>query len=151
MFLRHRHSHNRHVQNVSFIEPEFFVLLSQFFLSLNTNNCSFWKLNNRFWQCNSIFTTTPSRYLYKKSSWYIRSELLTQWNAGCKTLNNDHYDNTYFLLFMFFSFMVDYIKFRLALAISFQGNFHMRCEASFIWTKLQWYNTFWNLVLTIVD
>jgi len=28
-----------------------------------------------------------------------------------------------YLLFMFFSFMVDYIKFRLALAISFQGKF----------------------------
>ena len=27
---------------------------------------------------------------------HIRSELLTQWNAGCKTLNNDHYDNTYY-------------------------------------------------------
>ena len=37
-----------------------------------------------------------------------------------------------YLLFMFFSLMIGYIKFRLALAISFQGNFHMRCEASFI-------------------
>jgi len=34
-------------------------------------------------------------------------------------------------LFMFFSFMVDYIKFRLALAISFQGNFYMQCEETF--------------------
>jgi len=37
-----------------------------------------------------------------------------------------------YLLFMFISFMVDYIKFRLALAISFQGNFHTRCEETFI-------------------
>ena len=32
---------------------------------------------------------------------------------------------------MFFSFMIHYIKFRLALAISFQGNFHMQCEETF--------------------
>jgi len=38
-----------------------------------------------------------------------------------------------YLLFMFFSFMIDYIKFRLALAISFNGNFHMmRREETFI-------------------
>ena len=48
---------------------------------------------------------------------------------------------------MFFSF----IKFRLALAISFKGNFHMRREETFIWTKLQWLDTFWNIVLTSVD
>ena len=42
---------------------------------------------------------------------------------------------------MFFSFMIDYIKFRSALDISFQGNFHTRREETFIWTKLQWYNT----------
>ena len=62
----------------------------------------------------------------------IRSELLTQWNAGCKTLNNDHYDYKYYLLFMFFSFKVDYIKFGLGLAISFQGNFSTRCEETLI-------------------
>ena len=33
-----------------------------------------------------------------------------------------------YLLFMFFSLMIGYIKFRLALAISFQGNFHMRVK-----------------------
>jgi len=31
-----------------------------------------------------------------------------------------------YLLFRFFSFMIDNIKFRLALAISFQVNVHMR-------------------------
>ena len=30
--------------------------------SLNTNNCSFWKLNNRFWRCYRVFTTMPPRY-----------------------------------------------------------------------------------------
>jgi len=42
--------------------------------------------------------------------------------------------NTYYqgLLFMFVSFMIDYIKFRLALAISYQGNFHKWCEETFI-------------------
>jgi len=35
-----------------------------------------------------------------------------------------------YLLVMFFSFMFDYIKFRLALAISLQGNFHTRCGES---------------------
>ena len=52
---------------------------------------------------------------------------------------------------MFFSFMIDYIKIRLDLAISFKGNFHTQREETFIWTKLQWYNMFWNIVLTIVD
>jgi len=33
---------------------------------------------------------------------------------------------------MFFSFMIDYIKFRLALAISFQGNVHTRREETFL-------------------
>jgi len=37
-----------------------------------------------------------------------------------------------YLLFMFFSFMVDYIKFGLGLAISFQGNFSTRCEETLI-------------------
>ena len=62
--------------------------------------------------------------------------MLTQWNAaGCQTLNNDHYIYTYcqrlsaFLLF--FSFMIDYITFQLALAISFQGNMHTRREETF--------------------
>ena len=65
---------------------------------------------------------------------YILSELLTQWNAGCKTLDNDHYVYAYhrILLFGFFSFMIDYMEFRLALAFSFQGNFHMRREETFI-------------------
>jgi len=34
---------------------------------------------------------------------------------------------------MFFSFMVDYIKFRLALAISFQGNFHLLGEKKLLY------------------
>ena len=70
----------------------------------------------------------PPRFLIVESRAYIRSELLTQWTAGCKTLNNVHCDYTYYqgLLLVFFSFMVDYIKFRLALAIFFQGNFHTR-------------------------
>ena len=42
--------------------------------------------------------------------------------------------------------MIDYIKFQLTLAISFQGMFYMRREETFIWN-----NTFWNLVWTIVD
>ena len=95
MFLRHRHSHNRHDQNVSFIEPEFFVLLSKFFLSLNTNNCLFWKLNNSCWGCNKCFHHNASEVLVESRA-YIRSELLTQCNAGCKTLNKDHYDYTYY-------------------------------------------------------
>jgi len=51
---------------------------------------------------------------------------------------------------MFF-FMVDYIDFWLALAISFQDNFHRRREETFIWIKLQRYDMLWNHVLTIVD
>jgi len=39
---------------------------------------------------------------------------------------------TDYLLFMFFSCMVDYIKFRLTLAISFQDNFHTQGEETFI-------------------
>ena len=83
-----------------------------------------------------MFSPQPLRGTCIESRAYtcIRSELLTQWNAGCKTLNYDHYDYTYYqgLLFMFFSFMIDYIKFWLALAISFQGNFHTRCEETFV-------------------
>ena len=53
-FLRRRHSHSRRVL-VSFIKQEcFFLWYWVDCLSLNTNNCSFWKLNNRFWQCNSV-------------------------------------------------------------------------------------------------
>jgi len=37
-----------------------------------------------------------------------------------------------YLLFMFFSFMIDFIKFRLPLAISFKGNFHTQHEETFI-------------------
>ena len=36
-----------------------------------------------------------------------------------------------YLLFVFFSFVIDYIKFRLALAISFQGNVHTWHEETF--------------------
>ena len=39
----------------------------------------------------------PFRGIIVESRAYIRSELLTQWNAWCKTLNNDHYDNKYLL------------------------------------------------------
>jgi len=37
-----------------------------------------------------------------------------------------------YLLFMFFSFMIDYIKFRLVLAISLLANFYMQHEETFI-------------------
>jgi len=37
-----------------------------------------------------------------------------------------------YLHFMFFSFMIGYIKFLLALAISFNGNFHTWREETFI-------------------
>ena len=37
-----------------------------------------------------MFLPHRPRSTCRKSSLYIRSELLTQWNAGCKTLNNDH-------------------------------------------------------------
>jgi len=56
---------------------------------------------------------------------YILSELLTQLNSRCKTFNNDHFEYMCihtirdYLLFMFFSFMIVYIKFLLGLAISF--------------------------------
>jgi len=33
----------------------------------------------------SPLSTTPLRYLIVESRVYIRSKLLTQWNAGCKT------------------------------------------------------------------
>ena len=61
--------------------------------------------------------------------------MLTQWNAaGCQTLNN-YYIYTYYrrlsAFLLFFSFMIDYITFRLALAISFQGNMHTRREETF--------------------
>ena len=80
-----------------------------------------WKLNNGYWRCNSEVLV---------ESWaYIRSELLTQWNAGCKTLNNDHYQYTYYQRLFCFScsspLWFDYIIFRLALAISCKDNFHM--------------------------
>ena len=73
----------------------------------------------------------------RKSSLHnVLSELWTQRNvAGCKTLNNDHYvyTCTYYQrqLFVFFSFMTDYLNFRLALAISFQGNVHTWLEETF--------------------
>ena len=59
LFSRRRHSHNRRVQNVSFILWYWVDCLS-----LDTNKCLLWKINKRFWQCNSVFTTTPPRYLY---------------------------------------------------------------------------------------
>ena len=86
----------------------------------------------------------------RKSSLHnLLSELLTQWNAaGCKTLNNDHYVYTYYQGLSAFRVLLlyDWLYKRLVLsfiAISFQGNFQ--------WTKLKWYNSFWNLVVTIVD
>jgi len=51
--------------------------------------------------------------------------------CGCKTLNNDLYGIRDYLLFVFFSFMIDYKTFRLALAISFQGNVHTWREETF--------------------
>ena len=45
------------------------------------------KAQQSFWQCTSVFTTTSPRFFWI---------LLTQWNAGCKTLNNDHYVYTYY-------------------------------------------------------
>ena len=42
-------------------------------LSLNTNKCSFWKLNYRFWWCNSVFTITPSRYLSLHTFWIVNA------------------------------------------------------------------------------
>ena len=62
------------------------------FLSLNTNKCSFWKLNNRFYKC--FYHNAPEVLVENRA--YILSELLTQGNTGCKTLNNDHYDYTYY-------------------------------------------------------
>ena len=50
---------------------------------------------------------------------------------------------------MFFSFMLDYIKFRLTLAISFQGNFHTRCEETF--NELNSTDIIRSEILTIVD
>ena len=55
----HMFSHRRHSPG-----PEHFIhhTMNDVFLwywvdclSLNTNNCSFWKLNNRFWRCNKCF------------------------------------------------------------------------------------------------
>ena len=43
-----------------------------------------------------VFYHNASEILIVESRAYIRSELLTQWNAGCTTLNNDHYDYTYY-------------------------------------------------------
>ena len=51
------------LQNVSFIKPKCFLWYWVDCLSLKTNNCSFWKLNNHFWRCNSVFTTMTPRYL----------------------------------------------------------------------------------------
>ena len=59
---------------------------------------------------------------------YIRSELLTQWNAGCKTLNNDHYDYTYYQRLSAFHVLLLYDRLH---QISFQGNVHMRRKETF--------------------
>ena len=141
LFSRRRHSHNRRVQNVSFIKPECFCGTELIVYHLTQTTVHFESLTIVFDDVIvfSPLSTMPPRYLIVESRANIRSEMLTQWTAGCKTLNNDHCDYTYYqgLLLVFFSFMVDYIKFRLALAIFFQGNFHMWCEETFICTKFQ--------------
>ena len=91
LFSRRHHSHNRRVQNVSFIKPEYFLCYCVDCLSLNTNQCSFWKLVDDV----IVFYHNAHKVLVESRA-YIRSELLTQWNAGCKTLNNDHYQYTYY-------------------------------------------------------
>ena len=53
------------------------------------------------------------------------------------------------LLFVVFSFMIDFITFRLALAISFQGNVHTRCEETF--NELNSTDIIRSEILTIVD
>ena len=92
LFSRCHHSHNLRVENVSFIQLECFLWYWVDCLSLNTNNFSFRKLNNHFWRC--VLPQHP-RGTCRKSSLDILSELFTQWNAGCTTLNNVHYDCTY--------------------------------------------------------
>ena len=106
-----------------------FLCGSELIVDHKTQTNAFWKLNNRCWRCYRFFTTTSSLH-------NVLSELWTQRNvAGCKTLNNDHYvyTCTYYQrqLFVFFSFMTDYLNFRLALAISFQGNVHTWLEETF--------------------
>ena len=109
LFSRRRHSHNHRVQNVSFIGLKcVFLCYWVDCLSLNTNKCMFWKLNNRFWRCSSVLPQRPQGTCRKLSLTYS----ITQWNAGCKTLNNDHYDCTYYQrlsAFMSFSLMIDYM------------------------------------------
>ena len=127
-----------------------FVVLSLLLIIKHTKK-SFWKLTNRFDDL-MVFFSTMSRGSCGKSSLYIPSELLTQWNEGCKTLNKGHYVYTFYQRLSVFHvlFLYDWLQFPLALAISFQGNFHIWREDTFIWTKLLLYITFWNLVLTIV-
>ena len=109
LFSRRRHSHNHRVQNVSFIGLKcVFLCYWVDCLSLNTNKCMFWKLNNRFWRCSSVLPQRPQGTCRKLSLTYS----IKQWNAGCKTLNNDHYDCTYYQrlsAFMSFSLMIDYM------------------------------------------
>ena len=45
----------------------------------------------------------------------------------------------------------DYLLFMIDYQISFQGNFHMQRDETLLWTKLQWFNMFRNILLTIVD
>ena len=68
LFLRRHHSHNRRVQNISFIKPECFLWYRVDCRSLNTNNCSFWTLNNRCWRCNSVLPQRLRGTYCRKSS-----------------------------------------------------------------------------------
>ena len=91
----------------------------------------------------------------RKSSLHnLLSELLTQWNAaGCKTLNYDHYVYTYYQRLSAFRVLLYDWLYNISTSFShfFPKWFSHAALRNFQWTKLQWYNMYWNLVLTIVD
>jgi len=74
--------------------------------------------------------------------------------SGCKTLNNDHYIYTYYQRLSAFRVLLLY-DWLYKISVSFSHLFPRPCShalwRNFQWTKLQWCNSFWNLVLTIVD
>ena len=78
------------------LHSTFFVLFcgTEFIVDHKTQTNVRFELNTRVDDVIVFYHNTPEVLVESRA--YIHSELLTQWNAGCKTLNNDHYDNTYY-------------------------------------------------------
>ena len=103
--------HYRRVQNNSFIElKHFWGVYCADCWSLNTNKWSFWKINNCFYH-DVLAVLVESRDYCTYTFWIVNT---MERKIQIMTIMFIHVAIRDYLLFMFFSFMIDYIKFQLA-------------------------------------